>query len=91
MQVLHKCDNPPCCNPDHLFLGTIGDNMRDRTAKGRAAKGERQWCAKASAADVLEMRRLFAAGTRQVDLCARFGLHKATVSGIVNRRLWRHL
>lgn len=46
--VLHKCDNPPCCNPDHLFLGTQADNVRDRDAKGRhwVPSGERHPCAK---------------------------------------------
>ena len=39
--VLHRCDNPPCCNPMHLFLGTKADNSHDRHAKGRTARGER--------------------------------------------------
>lgn len=41
--VCHQCDNPPCCNPAHLFLGTKGDNSRDRHAKGRTARGDSHW------------------------------------------------
>lgn len=41
LMVLHKCDNPPCCNPAHLFTGTAADNANDRDFKGRQAKGDK--------------------------------------------------
>ncbi len=41
INVCHHCDNPPCCNPDHLFVGTVAANMADRNRKGRQARGQR--------------------------------------------------
>jgi hypothetical protein len=41
MLVCHRCDNPPCCNPAHLFVGTVADNNKDRAAKGRTVRGAR--------------------------------------------------
>ena len=41
--MLHHCDTPTCCNPDHLFLGTIADNNRDRARKGRSCRGDQHW------------------------------------------------
>ncbi len=71
MQVLHRCDNPPCVNPEHLFLGTNLDNIRDRVAKGRPGGsqawttpmlGERHPNCRVSGAVVEEIRRRYAAG-----------------------------
>ena len=58
MVVCHRCDNPPCVNPKHLFLGTSADNMRDRDSKHRLAFGERHGNAKLTDDDVREIRRL---------------------------------
>ena len=43
MRILHRCDNPPCCEPAHLFVGTTGDNNRDAVGKGRQRHGEGHW------------------------------------------------
>jgi hypothetical protein len=93
--VLHRCDNPPCCRPDHLFLGTNADNMRDAFAKGRIKRlglqGERNHRAKLSAADVLEMRRRFAAGESRQDILRDHLIHKDHLNGILRRRTWKSI
>lgn len=88
MFVCHRCDVRSCINPEHLFLGTHADNMADRDAKGRAARGERNAGAKISAADVLEIRR---SPESNQAAAIRYGIAESTVSFIRTRRTWRHL
>ncbi len=82
--VLHKCDNRPCIRPDHMFIGTAGDNARDAVAKGRWRMGERNGNAKLTDADVPEIRRRLAAGEKQRDLAAVFKVSQHLI-GLVNR------
>ena len=91
--ALHKCDNPPCVNPHHLFLGSHADNMRDKMRKGRhvASKGSANGSAKLSERDVFEIRRRYAFGETYTVLGREFGVSRMQVSRIVSRELWRHL
>jgi len=89
--VLHRCDNPPCCNPAHLYWGTPGDNMRDRDERGRQAFGERIGVARLTAADVSAMRAAYADGVGTPELGRRFGVHTATAHRVVTRATWRHI
>lgn len=93
--VCHRCDNPQCCNPAHLFLGTVADNAHDRDEKGRAAntQGEKSAQAKLSRADVLAIRECCRRSDcpSQVALAAEFGVVQQTVSKIVCGETWKHL
>lgn len=84
MFVCHTCDNPPCCNPAHLFLGTPADNVADMLAKGRAARGARLPHTKLTSEQVVEVRGLWASGWKQSAIARRFGVSQSHVSGIVN-------
>lgn len=88
LDILHKCDNPPCCNPAHLFAGTHMDNMTDMYSKGRRkpAKGERISRALFSNAQVREFRQAFAAGSYTVTEFARLrDVHPGTMRNILKR------
>jgi hypothetical protein len=86
--ALHRCDNPWCVNPEHIFLGTKGDNNRDRHSKRRSAIGERHGMSKLTAEQVLQIRR---ARGLQKDTARQFGVSLMTVKAIKQRRLWKHL
>lgn len=97
LHVLHRCDNPPCVNPAHLFIGTVRDNALDKSRKGRhwmQLNGDK------SAADanpnavldwvrVHEIRRLHSAGASAKGLGKTFGVGRTTIGHIVHRRTWK--
>lgn len=89
--VLHRCDNPLCVNPEHLFLGTAKDNTQDCIRKGRrnTRRGSMLPQAKLDEETVRQIRAL--AGTkRQSKIAREFGVSDATVSLIVRGKLWQH-
>lgn len=90
--VLHRCDNPPCCNPGHLFLGTNDQNIRDAVIKKRFPYGEQSFKAKLSDKDALTIRDLYAGGTvTHRELAERFGVVKSTIHCLLLRKTWRHI
>lgn len=90
--VLHRCDNPACVRPEHLFLGDQEANMGDCSSKGRTTIGERSASAKLTEADVLTIRACYAAGgVSQGALAREYGLCQATVSELLRRLTWRHV
>lgn len=91
LHVLHKCDNPPCCNPNHLFLGTRLDNIEDRTKKGRSARGENVNTARLHTADVLKIRELHRAGITCAELARMYHIGESTARSIVKYRSWKHV
>jgi hypothetical protein len=91
--VLHRCDNPPCVNPDHLFLGTHQDNMRDCSVKGRAARphGGASYLAKLTDADVMAIRATPYDRRTLSLLAARYNLNRGTIHKIIKRKTWKHV
>ncbi len=92
MFVLHKCDNPACVKPAHLFLGTQSDNARDMWSKGRAkpaqSLGSKHGMSKLTEAAVAEIRESKESG---VALAKKFGVTPTTVCDVRKRRIWNHV
>lgn len=93
-QVLHRCDNPPCCNPRHLFLGLHLDNMQDRNRKGRARNlyGEEHGKSKLTEQEVKEIRIEYANGNISMkNLGLKYNVAPRTIYMIVSRITWKHI
>lgn len=104
--VLHRCDNRPCVNPTHLFIGTDADNAADRSQKGRSAAGDRNgtrlcpesrprgnavWSAKLTPEDIIKIRKQYAEGAPQHVIAKGFGVKRNSVNYIVHRKTWKHI
>ncbi len=90
--VLHHCDVRRCVNPAHHFLGTKGDNNRDRHKKGRTASGTHIKQSKLNPNIVQSLRERYAAGdVSQRKLAAEYGVTQACIGYIIRRKTWRHV
>lgn len=97
--VLHRCDVPPCVNPEHLFVGTQADNMRDMRAKGRQRsgttglfarhvgikRGPNHYRTKLTAEDISVIKRRYSNGELQREIATDFGVQQSTISIVLRR------
>lgn len=90
--VLHKCDNPPCVNPKHLFLGTHQDNMTDKVRKGRQPRGEQNSNVKLNDQLVAQIRQELAERTQtNTAIAMRYGVGRKAIDAIESGRNWAHI
>lgn len=99
--VCHHCDNPPCVNPDHLFLGTPRDNSHDMVLKARywteglplprQPRGTRHGLARLDESSVRSIRARVGAGETQQSVADAFGVHLMTINHVVHGRTWKHV
>lgn len=89
--VLHTCDNPICCNPNHLWLGTHRNNMDDKVLKDRQQKGSNVNTSKLTRDKVLLIRERLSVGDSQRKLAKFFGVKHTSIGQIGRRTSWKHL
>ena len=89
--VLHSCDNPRCCNPDHLRTGTHQDNTDDKFSRGRQARhhGSHNGRAKLTEQQVLEIREI--RGMTQQAIADQYGVSHRNISEIIRQKSWTHI
>lgn len=94
MVVCHTCDNPLCVNPEHLWVGTAGDNIRDASGKGRLhrACGRANGSAVYTDDQIIAAREMYATGDHTIAHVAReFGMSYANMRCILRGQTWKHL
>lgn len=104
--VCHSCDNPPCCNPKHLWVGTHQENMMDKTAKGRVVtnpnRGMKSIQARLTDNQVRDIRNEYVPqkpgprtngrfGLSRRELAVKYGVSKSLIDHIINGTAWTHI
>ena len=90
--ILHSCDNPLCCNPEHLRVGSNSENVQDKVSRGRQQKGEEFPQSKLTEDAVRHIRRRYAqGGISQRALGEEYGVSAQTVSNVIRRKKWKHV
>lgn len=92
-EVCHRCDNPSCVNPEHLFAGTRQDNVDDREAKGRnrPQRGSKSGTAKLTESIVQKARQQKAEGVPYTKLAKQYGVNRSTIRRAVIGKQWAHV
>lgn len=87
--ICHHCDNPSCINPKHLFLGTYSTNNKDRTLKGRSAKGETHGRAKLSNFQIIQIREFIKLGVPNREIARSFNINQKVIILISKGKIWK--
>lgn len=89
--VCHTCDNPGCVKPEHLFAASQGENMRDKTEKGRQSRGSKHYATKLVENDVRYIRKMLELGFKPRDIAEDFKVGMGVIYKIKGRKTWKHL
>jgi len=91
MFACHKCDNPACCNPNHIFIGTPKENSEDMVRKNRQVSGERHWCSKLTKEQVSKIKEMRNNGETLTAIGKIFGITHGMVGHIASGRNWKNI
>lgn len=89
--VLHHCDNPRCVNIDHLYTGTVKDNVRDKVSRDRHNRGRRVWKAKLEDSDIKQIFELRKQGWSGHRIGRHFKIAPSSIYRILQRKAWKHV
>lgn len=92
LEICHKCDNPACFNPEHLFVGTHKDNAKDMINKNRQARGEKIANSKLTEKDIVEIRDLYKSNLFfQKEIAEIYNVSLILIKKIINFKIWQHV